>query len=813
MIFELLNLVNFICIFMIVPQNVQENSKFQEFKRLLSNMTKSTLAKTPSYSEISNTLDQISINISELDKNDIKDLNLANSSQSFIPLYLSKYFKLNILQTFTSKSELNFSIKEETMTNIKLFHVFDDESGYNVLYITSEDQVFGFGSNEFGCCGLGHNSVVNEPQIIPELCHKNIQQFFLGVTFTLGLSGDHLIYGWGWNKLGQLGQRESYSGSKYLKPAIIISLKGITMISCGSFHSLALSEEGYVFGWGNNSYGQVGCGQEKGQLILEPYHLKQFERNYIKSIHSTYSKSLALTYDGLVYYWGINYWIHEAEDLEQEHIQFSPRLIDIKNVNSISPSSANIYFLNNQGLIYYSGLYLDDQNNQLVQKIPRILTNSLFFSSIHAVNYHQKRWFISTAISGNSVYFLNWNSITKYNYESIFDFYAHEYKVSYKTINIDKDIIPNVKQVKGITCDKAEPNNDPGLEEGNEQGLFESESEDNSMEKVPSNKFLKIEMFSKVEEELKDSIKAFHVFDDEKGYNVLFITSDDKVFGFGSNCFGCCGLGHNSVVNEPQIIPELCHKNIQQFSIGKTFILAINSDKQVYGWGSNSIGQLGESSQAVKFSKPILIIVENDRVVHVSCGSNHCLALTLNGGLYGWGDNSRGQVGCGQHKGNVISKPIQLKCFTENVIKNIICSYDRSFALTSDGLVYSWGSNTWCSLGHELPKNQVVYVPQLMKVSKVVTVCPSTTNTYFLSREGQVYFCGLYKDRENFETYQKTPKLLNYEQRSSSLHHVNLYQKHFTISTANYQESIKCLSWSSTTMEIGSLFSQPMTGE
>ena len=100
-------------------------------------------------------------------------------------------------------------------------------------------------------------------------------------------------------------------------------------------------------------------------------------------------------------------------------------------------------------------------------------------------------------------------------------------------------------------------------------------------------------IFEKISEKIKNEIKLFHVFDDIKGQNVLFITSDDKVFGFGSNCFGCCGLGHNSVVNEPQIIPELCHKNIQQFFIGFSFILGLNSDKQVYGWGGNSWYRLG----------------------------------------------------------------------------------------------------------------------------------------------------------------------------------------------------------------------------
>src|ERR1700749_3490886 len=97
---------------------------------------------------------------------------------------------------------------------------------------------------------------------------------------------------------------------------------------------------------------------------------------------------------------------------------------------------------------------------------------------------------------------------------------------------------------------------------------------------------------SKIEPKLKKVVKTFHVFDDEKGLNVLFITSDDKVYGFGSNFYGCCGLGHNSVVNEPQVIPELCHKNIKQFFIGYDFVLALNKDGHLFSWGYNDEGQL-----------------------------------------------------------------------------------------------------------------------------------------------------------------------------------------------------------------------------
>ena len=43
------------------------------------------------------------------------------------------------------------------------------------------------------------------------------------------------------------------------------------------------------------------------------------------------------------------------------------------------------------------------------------------------------------------------------------------------------------------------------------------------------------EICSKIDSKLKRVVKVFHVFDDIKGLNVLFITSDDNVYGFGQN--------------------------------------------------------------------------------------------------------------------------------------------------------------------------------------------------------------------------------------------------------------------------------------
>ena len=126
-----------------------------------------------------------------------------------------------------------------------------------------------------------------------------------------------------------------------------------------------------------------------------------------------------------------------------------------------------------------------------------------------------------------------------------------------------------------------------------------------------------------------------------KGYNVLFVTINDKVFGFGSNDCGVCGFGHQMVVNEPKIIEELCDKSVLQFYNGCSFAFALTSDNGLYGWGNNEFGQLGvKTVNHTKLYKPVLIEDLNDVIIkQISCGSEHTLVLTSDGVIYGWGSN------------------------------------------------------------------------------------------------------------------------------------------------------------------------------
>ncbi|CAG2168288.1 unnamed protein product [Oppiella nova] len=75
---------------------------------------------------------------------------------------------------------------------------------------------------------------------------------------------------WGHNMWGQLGRDVTPKGA-YLKAERIsyFDEKDVQQISCGFQHSLALTSNGQVYGWGRNIKGQIGCGDKQNDNFDE----------------------------------------------------------------------------------------------------------------------------------------------------------------------------------------------------------------------------------------------------------------------------------------------------------------------------------------------------------------------------------------------------------------------------------------------------------------------------------------------------------------------------------------------------------------
>ncbi|XP_054161078.1 uncharacterized protein LOC128959162 [Oppia nitens] len=245
-------------------------------------------------------------------------------------------------------------------------------------------------------------------------------------------------------------------------------------------------------------------------------------------------------------------------------------------------------------------------------------------------------------------------------------------------------------------------------------------------------------------------IERFYVFDDDLGVNMLFVTIDDRVYGLGANLWGSLGLGHNQWVSEPQEIIELRHKKCINFLNGEEFLVFVSSDNCLYSCGYNRYGQLGKSSDDNEYKTPMIVQINanNDLIRDVSCGSFHTLIVTENNNeVYGWGSNTFLQIGSRDITCDAIIRPEKIEFNVNYCIKSVHCFDNSSFALTSDGQVFSWGHNRDNQLGLN-SIDLIIFRPQLIcNLSGITSIQSGVGETYFSSsNKNEVYFCGLTND-------------------------------------------------------------------
>lgn len=84
-------------------------------------------------------------------------------------------------------------------------------------------------------------------------------------------------------------------------------------------------------------------------------------------------------------------------------------------------------------------------------------------------------------------------------------------------------------------------------------------------------------------------------------------------------------------------------ENVTSVSLGDSYSAAITENGDLYCWGDNSWGEVGNGSRADQ-TRPVKIL---EHVTSVSLGNGYSAAITENGELYCWGDNDYGQVGNG----------------------------------------------------------------------------------------------------------------------------------------------------------------------
>jgi alpha-tubulin suppressor-like RCC1 family protein len=179
------------------------------------------------------------------------------------------------------------------------------------------------------------------------------------------------------------------------------------------------------------------------------------------------------------------------------------------------------------------------------------------------------------------------------------------------------------------------------------------------------------------------------------GNHTLVLRADGQIYSWGDNTSGQLGQVIVSYPSVPTPISPLGVSALGAFAIsaGRNHSLAIDSLSQLYAWGANASGQLGDGSTALKLA-PVQVNADTDWY-SVSAGGAHTLAIKLDRSLWAWGSNSDGQLGNGSTSDALV--PVQI-----GTAKNwdvVAAGRFHSMAIDTDGKLWVWGRNAEGQLG------------------------------------------------------------------------------------------------------------------
>lgn len=192
------------------------------------------------------------------------------------------------------------------------------------------------------------------------------------------------------------------------------------------------------------------------------------------------------------------------------------------------------------------------------------------------------------------------------------------------------------------------------------------------------------------------------------GVHSLALKGDGTVWAWGGNLYGQLGLGTTTDRNTPAQISAL--NSITAIASGSVHNLALRSDGTVWAWGSNDYGQLGDGTTTQRIV-PVQVMINATTALSgvrsIAVGRSHSFAITSDGKLWVWGYNGTGQLG----NNTTTNQPYAITLTAPTLFTNVVLvagGYNHSLAMTADGAVWAWGDNSLGQLGTGDTTNHLV---------------------------------------------------------------------------------------------------------
>lgn len=554
-----------------------------------------------------------------------------------------------------------------------------------------------------------------------------------GSSHVLALAQDGLVWSWGANQEGQLGNGTT-SSSPTPTPAVIGNLTKITQISAGVRHNLAVRTDGTVWVWGDNSIDELGIGTVPGP-VTAPVQAIALSR--IVAVAAGSQHSVALRDDGAVWTWGDNQWGQLGNPSVSLTATGAPAPVPgLPLIAAVAASNSNTIALGSDGTVWVWG---ENNQGQLGNgtgefALPAVVNNLNGVTSINAGNESS-----SALRSNGTVWMWGTNGYAELGNGTVFP----------ATTPAPTQAPPTGIAVlgRGSGCPVCI------TETGNVWAWgadFEGQVGNGSTASLTA---------------APTQVLTGATLVSTGDIHTLALRSDGTVWSWGGNVslqlgYGPMNTGYGplgTAVPTPTQVPGLA--GASAVSAGGSHSVALLPGGTVWTWGDNTYGQLGYSTAATSSATPTQVSgIPTSQAV--AGGGSHTLALATDGTVWAWGENFQQGLGTGSAAAQS-SVPAPVTGLSSVIA--ISAGYRYSLALKSDGTVWAWGDNEFEQLGN----NQVSSSPvplQVTALPRITVISAGTVHSLALAQDGTVWAWGFNESGElgvPFVLYSAVPVLIS----------------------------------------------------
>ena len=703
--------------------------------------------------------------------------------------------------------------------------------------INIDGSLWTWGNNDRGQLGDGSKDNKYKPIVIKGL--PKVTKVSAGGSHTLALDKEGNIWAWGNNEFGQLGVGDGGSTKYRTYPIKISSIDNVVDISAGKNYSLALKSDGTVWAWGRNNHGQLGIGNNDDKNI--PIQVTKKEGSYltdIKSISAGDEHSGAITNDGHIYLWGYNYYgqlgngslgyststytaIYNKDPLYPHlNVPFATS-VNIEDIEKIECGYNHTLVINKNGEVYGCGqgiakeavsitrnnpigtyisaysaksdsptlirisnrqgnytLGADDTSPILIRsdvtsEIDKVLDVGAGFDTFSP--YYNEIGLCNALTFDGKVYAYEIHVSSSYANRVLNGSHYHSgsfrgYFLPVKTGADDKSpVLSNIVAIDSgiyhtIAIDSQGRLYSWGLNSKGQLGLGSEYNSTNPYRfaqeiifgtdrcpSVPKN-------ISAMPQSSNISLswpraEGAHEYEIEVDGNVLnlnennfYIHENLQPNTYHTYRIRATNYGGTSEWSEPVTVLTREYRPedtlFVSISCGENHTIALSNDGTVWSWGINKNGQLGDGTTTNRNSLVQVRGIKN--IKYIYAGLYHNLAVDANGDVWAWGSNSNKQLGNPSVTTSFIPYPVKVEGI-DNVVSVAAGGY-HSLAVKSDGTVWAWGYNNMGQLGDGTRETRPVPVQVILSVgnplNNMSSVSAGIYHSVALSRDKNIYTWG-----------------------------------------------------------------------